>query len=274
MKLHFPAAVQPKELEIFSDLRSHKSDTHFIAEGEKAVKRLLASGLDIIALYLTEDRFTSIKILIEQHHQEAELNVYLAEKEAMEKIVGFSLHQGIMAAGRIPKEKTLDEVMGSTSRPYLFVILDQIGDAENMGAIFRTSQAMNVSAMILDKKSTSPWMRRSVRVSMGAVFDMPVVTVESIRETLVRLKEKGIVTFATTLNDHAVPIWNCDSTGDTAIIFGSEGHGIKEEIIEVCDKEVAVPMRDIMHSLNVSMAHGIVLYEVMRQRKLKSDLSN
>jgi len=101
---------------------------------------------------------------------------------------------------------------------------------------------------------------------MGAVFELPVVTVESIPDCIKILQEKNITTLATTLNDFAEPIWNCDLTNDCAIVFGSEGHGIKKTIVEVCDKEVTIPMRDNLHSLNIGTAHGIFLYEVMRQR--------
>ena len=153
-----------------------------------------------------------------------------------------------------------------SKRPLLFVILDEVADAENMGAIFRTSLAMNAAAVIIDKKSVSPWMRRAVRVSMGAVFELPVVTVESIPECIKILREKNITTLATTLNGSSEPIWNCDLTNDCAIVFGSEGHGIKNQIVEICDKEVTIPMRDNLHSLNVGTAHGIFLYEVLRQR--------
>jgi predicted rRNA methylase len=256
----------PQELEVYSNLRSRKETDHFIAESEKIITRLLRSNLEIESLYLTEEHFNSKKDLIEAHLQQSECKIFIASKEEMAEIVGFKLHQGILAAAKIPKERTLDELIADSKKPLLFIILDEVADAENMGAIFRTSFAMDATAVIIDKKSVSPWMRRSVRVSMGAIFELPVITVESIPDCIKILRAKNITSLATTLNDSVLPIWNADLTKDCAIVFGSEGHGIKKEIIEMCDREVTIPMRDNLHSLNVGTAHGIFLYEVLRQR--------
>jgi predicted rRNA methylase len=258
------------DVEIFKNLRHHTNSSYFIAEGNKIIKRLLRSDLELLSIYTTEDRLEVIKPLIELHHQDADLKIFQARKEDIESIVGYSLHQGLLAAARIPKEKTLNQIFLESKRPLLFIILDQITDAENMGAIFRTSLAMNATAVIIDKKSTSPWMRRSVRVSMGALFQLPVITVDSIPECIKTLQNKNINTYATTLNDSANAIWNCDLTNDSAIVFGSEGHGIKAEIIVACENEITIPMGDSIHSLNVGTAHGIFLYEVLRQRKIKN----
>ena len=266
MKFHIATNPSPGDVRIFANLRNHKADTHFIAESEKIVSRLLRSNIEIISLYLTEDQFQSITELLALHSQEHECEVFIGSKEAMESIVGFSLHQNILAAAKIPKEASLDELLTQSEKPLLFVILDEVADAENMGAIIRTSLAMNATAIIIDKKSVSPWMRRSVRVSMGAIFELPVVTVESIPHTLGMLKERGVVTLATAFSEQAEAIWNCDFAKDSAIVFGSEGHGIKTEILEICNSEVTIPMRDNFHSLNVSTAHGIFLYEVLKQR--------
>ncbi len=256
-----------QELEIFANLRDRKESDHFIAESEKIVVRLLRSQLEITSLYLTEEHFNSKKQLIDSHIQKSDCNIFIALKEEMAEIVGFKLHQGILAAGKIPKEKNLDKLITDSKLPMLFVILDEVADAENMGAIFRTSLAMNATAIVIDNKSVNPWMRRAVRVSMGAVFELPVVTVEPISDSIQMLRAKNITTFATTLNDSAKPIWNCNLTKDCAIVFGSEGHGVKAEIVEKCDKEITIPMRDNFHSLNVGAAHGIFLYEILRQRR-------
>jgi len=254
------------DVQIFANLRSQKEANHFIAESEKVVVRLLLSKLEIISLYLTEDQFIEHKQLIASHEQRTFCKIYIGSREEMEKIVGFSLHQRILAAAKIPKEKTLEEVIQYAKKPLLFVILDEVCDAENIGAIIRTSFGMNTTAIIIDRKSTSPWMRRAVRVSMGAVFELPIVTVESIPDCINALRANSISTFAATLGEVSIPIWNADFKNNCAIIFGSEGHGIKKEIIEVCDKEITIPMLDNLRSLNVGTAHGIFLYEVMRQR--------
>ena len=267
MKLIVNRNSSSQELEVYNNLRNRNESDVFIAESDKIVTRLLRSNLQIDSLYVTEEHFHTKKDFIEAHNQQNECKIFIASKESMSEIVGFKLHQGILAAAKIPKERTLDALITESKKPLLFIILDEVADAENMGAMFRTSLAMNATAIIIDKKSVSPWMRRAVRVSMGAVFELPVITTESIADSIKTLKEKNISTLATTLNNSALPIWNCDVTKDCAIIFGSEGHGIKKEIVDICNTEVTIPMRDNLHSLNVGIAHGIFLYEVLRQRE-------
>ena len=256
----------PEDVRIFANLRSQKETKHFIAESEKVVVRLLLSKLEIISIYLTEEEFTASEELIAYHEQKTDCKIYIGSREEMEKIVGFSLHQRILAAAKIPKEKRLDEILQRAEKPLLFVILDEVCDAENIGAMIRTSFGMSATAIIIDQKSTSPWMRRAVRVSMGAVFELPILTVESIPNCIEYLKDNAIITFAATLSDLSIPIWSTDLKNNCAIVFGSEGHGIKKEIIKACEAEITIPMRDNIHSLNVGTALGIFLFEIMRQR--------
>lgn len=261
--IHHPA---PESIKQFANLRTPKEDGYFIAESEKIVTTLLESGIEIISLYLTQEHFHLKKDLIEAHVQQIECKVFIGSKEEMDTIVGFKLHQNILASAKIPLEKSLTELIAKSKKPQLYVILDEVTDAENMGAIIRTSLALGATAVIIDKKSNSPWMRRAVRVSMGAIFLLPVVTVESISDCINELRSAGITTFASTLNENTIPIWDCDLKKDVAIIFGSESHGIKQEIIDLCEAELTIPMPDNIDSLNVGIAQGIFLYEVMRQR--------
>ncbi|MDP4231200.1 MAG: RNA methyltransferase [Bacteroidota bacterium] len=270
MKLIVSESALPEELEIFANLRTPRAGNHFIAESEKIVTRLLRSSMEISSIFLTRDHFTSNKDLIEAHVQDGECRIFLSSKEEMEHIVGFSLHQGILAAGKIPSERGLEELITSSAKPLLFVILDEVADAENMGSIIRTSQALNASAVIVDGKSVSPWYRRAVRVSMGAVFELPIITVESIADSLLTLRKKNIHSIAAILGESAKEIWDCDLAGDCAIVFGSEGHGIKKEIVELCDRKATIPMHDALHSLNVGTALGVFMYEASRQRRTDS----
>ena len=107
----------PQELEVYTNLRNRKETDHFIAESEKIVTRLLRSNLEIESLYLTEEHFNSRKNLIEAHVQQNECKIFIASKEEMAQIVGFKLHQGILAAGKIPEEQTLDELIAASKKP-------------------------------------------------------------------------------------------------------------------------------------------------------------
>lgn len=256
------------EIAMYSDLRRHSSQSYFIVENEKVVSSLLASDIEIVSLYCTKEHFEAKREEVEKHKQTKPAKVFLAKKEDMSKIVGFGLHQGILASANTPKGKTLTEIMKKAAKPSLFVMLDEVTDAENMGALYRTALALHATAVIIDKKSTSPWMRRSVRVSMGAVFSLPTIKVQSLPQAIEELRSSGIKTFAATTSPAANTLYGSDLTGDVALMFGSEGHGIKPEVIAACDGEINLPMPNLVDSLNVAVAQGIFLYEVRRQRAL------
>jgi len=250
----------------FANLKLPREEGTFIAESEKVVVQLLESEIEISSLYLTQEHFGEQESRIEAHKQSNEVEILIAPKSEMENIVGYSLHQGILASAKIPKERSLEELITASRKPQLYVILDEIADAENMGALYRTALALGVTAIIIDGRSTSPWLRRALRVSIGAAFHLPTITVSSLVDAVTFLRSQNIQVYAATLGKNAKPIWECGLRTGVAMIFGSEGHGIRKEVIEVSSGEVIIPMSDAVDSLNVGVAQGMVLYEVMRQR--------
>lgn len=255
----------------FANLKLPREEGTFIAESEKVVVQLLESVIEISSLYLTEEHFNGQRARIEAHEQTAEAEILIASKTEMEGIVGYSLHQGILASAKIPKEQTLEELIAASGKPQLYVLLDEIADAENMGALYRTALALGVTAIIIDTRSTSPWLRRALRVGIGAAFHLPTVTVPTLSEAVSFLRSYNIPVYAATLGRNAKPVWECDLRSDVAIIFGSEGHGIRKEVIAASNGEVIIPMINEVDSLNVAIAQGMLLYEVMRQRNTTHD---
>lgn len=255
-----------ESVSLFADLKLPREEGIFIAEGEKIVGRLLQSKQEIISLYMTAEHFQEKRDLIEAHRQDRPVPIFIASKKAMEKIVGFTLHQGILAAGKTPLEPALKHVVDSTKRQ-LFVILDSIADAENIGTVYRTSLAMGATAVIINDRCISPWIRRAVRVSMGAVFNVPTVTTD-LTDAIQLLQASGVQVYAATISDSAHSLPETDLRKSVAIVFGSEGHGISDAVLEICQQQMMIPMKDGISSLNVAIAQGIVLYEVMRQRML------
>ncbi len=250
----------------FANLKLPREEGMFIAESEKVVVQLLESEIEITSLYLTQEHFNEQQARLEVHEQSAEAEILITPKSEMEGIVGYSLHQGILASAKIPTERTLEELIATSTKPQLFVILDEIADAENMGTLYRTALALGVTAIIIDGKSNSPWLRRSLRVGIGAAFHLPTVTVPSLVDAISSLESQNIQVYAATLGENAQPLWECELQNDAAIIFGSEGHGIRKEVIEASSGEVIIPMANDVDSLNVGVAQGMVLYEVVRQR--------
>ncbi len=252
----------------FIDLRNPKQKNIFIAETDKIISSLLASSLEIRSLYITKAFFESKLSEIKVHQQVALCDILIAEKEEMEQVVGFPLHQGIMASVKIPQQLSIEQLIAHSSKPRLFVLLEEIADAENMGSIIRTAAGLGAQGIIISKRSINPWIRRAVRVSMGTIFDIPIVITDDLNSSLQVLQKNDIKTFATYISDASQCLWDVDFGSDCALVFGSEGHGLSNALIDDCDGLIQIPMSGTVDSLNVSMAVGLCLYEVNRQRSL------
>jgi tRNA G18 (ribose-2'-O)-methylase SpoU len=260
-------SLDAPELAPYRTLRrqvEHRRQGIFVAEGEKVVRRLLGSGWEILSM-LMEERWA--EILREQlDARKDRFCAYLAPQETLTALAGYPLFQGVLAVGRVPPQPAFPDLLARSVRPRLFVAADGVANAENMGAILRTGAAFGAQAMISGETSCSPWLRRSVRGSMGAVFRLPVFEASSLVETLDDLRSAGMRCVAAHPRAEAVPVWDCDFRRDCCVVFGSEGFGISEAVLAHCDVVAQIPMSPNVDSLNVASAVAAFLYEVGRQR--------
>jgi len=269
------ASLTSEDLQPYRTLRraaDHVKQGIFVAEGEKVVRRLLETDLQVISLLVTESWLEELTPLLERRQEE--IKVWLASKSLLESIVGFQLHKGVMALGRIPRPLALIEILETLQRPYLLVALDGLTNADNVGVIVRNCVAFAAGALIVPRNTSSPYLRRSVRMSMGAVFQLPVAHVEKLPETLRELAAR----YATRIiaahpHQAATRIDDSDLTGDVCIVFGSEGAGISEEVLQTCSERATIPIAPGTDSLNVASASAIFLFEAQRQRKAAVDRS-
>ncbi|MGA9405509.1 MAG: RNA methyltransferase [Bacteroidota bacterium] len=266
------ASIQHPHLEPYRTLKrplEHQRDGIFVAEGEKVVRRLLRSPIQILSILLTREWFALYRPLLEARTEA--INVYLAEKETMETIVGFQLHKGIMATAKIPEPAAIENVTSAENRPYFFLATDGIMNSENMGVIVRNCASFGVHALLTGETSCDPYLRRAVRNSMGNIFSLPVVHLVDIAEELKRLRSDFNVTIiAAHPRETSSSITNVDFCGNCCIVLGGEGHGISERVLAACDLEAAIPMTRGVDSLNVASASAVIMYEVQRQRARKN----
>src|SRR5581483_5914070 len=230
----------------------------FIAEGEKIARKVLGHQLEIAAAYLTEERFQILKPLFED--RSGPTDIFLAPKEEMERVVGYPLHQGIMLAARIPIRRTLEEAMSDWRSPWMGVALDSIADAENMGGNIRNAAAFGAKAVIVDDQSCDPWLRRSVRVSMGTIVDVEIIRVDDLPLALETLGRTGFIRrIGASLSETSVALNEVDWEGDAIFVFGSEGWGLRPAVAEACDWLAKIPIAPQVDSLNVGVASGIFM---------------
>ena len=162
-------------------------------------------------------------------------------------------------------ETLVESVVASGKMP-LFLILDQISDARNFGAIIRTAECTGVDGIIVQKAGSAPVNGDTVKTSAGAVFNMPICKVEHIKDAIFHLQGSGIKTVAATEKTET-DIYNIAFNEPVAIIMGSEDRGINPSVLKIVDEKAKLPMFGSIGSLNVSVACGAFLYEAVRQRQ-------
>ena len=246
------------------------------------VQRLLKSKFTVVSLVMPEKHLESFRAQLEARPEP--IAVYLAEKKLLETLTGYSVFQGVFAVGKIPRLASLDEIYRQSPSPRFFVAIDELSNAENVGAITRTCAAFGVHALIVGETSSSPYLRRAVRNSMGTIFDLPIFEIETIRngdpnlrrddpirklnlaQVIRDLRQRGMHVVAAHPHTDKKVLSQANFTGDCCVVFGNEGDGISKAVLEACDEAVAIPMPPNVDSLNVGAAAAVFLYEAVRQR--------
>jgi tRNA G18 (ribose-2'-O)-methylase SpoU len=255
------------ELQPYRTMRrqmAHREQGIFVAEGEKVVRRLLESKFGVVSALMPERWLTELEPLLKARPEM--VRVFIAEKELLETLTGFSMYQGLLAVGRIPTQIPLEQILVSSLQPHLLVAVDALSSAENLGSLVRNCAAFETQALIVGETSSSPFLRRAVRSSMGTVFQLPIVETPDLVGCLSALRESGVQCIAAHPHAENRTLSDTDFTRDCCIIFGSEGHGISQNVLALCDDAVAIPMPPTVDSLNVGSAAAVFLYEARRQR--------
>ena len=177
-------------------------------------------------------------------------------------------HQGAVATiapiSFVSLETLVESVIETGKKP-LFLILDQLSDARNFGAIIRTAECTGVDGIIIQKQGSAPVNGDTVKTSAGAVFNVPICKVDHIKDAIFYLQGSGIKTVAATekTENH---IYDINFNEGVAIIMGSEDRGVNPSVLKIVDEKAKLPMFGTIESLNVSVACGAFLYEALRQR--------
>ncbi len=233
----------------------------FIAESEKIVRKMLESTIEVPSAFMTEEHFENLQPLFDARNDST--NIFLASKEEMEKVVGYPLHQGIMLACRIPENRELLLAAKQWQSPWMAIALDAIADAENMGAIIRNAAAFGASAVIVDEQSCNPYLRRSVRVSMGTIVDVAIIFVDDLANSLRAMKASpNVRIIGAALREDSLDLSEVTPSGNTILVFGSEGWGLRESVAQECDILAKIPMAPGIDSLNVAIASGIFMHHL------------
>ena len=233
----------------------------FIAEGDYVVRRLLASDFPTISVLLSRRRVEHILPLVP-----AEVPVYVGEDALIKQVLGFQFHTGVIAVGRRVPSPSLAQVFERREGPMTVVVCPEIANSDNMGSIIRISAAFGADAMVLGERCHDPFWRQSVRVSMGAVFTLPLVRSENLLEDLRAMRERwGVELVATVVGEDAEPLASARRPGRLGLLFGNEAQGLSPEHVSACQRRVTIPMKLGTDSLNVAVSAAVFLYHFTRE---------
>ena len=185
--------------------------------------------------------------------------------ERLDRDARYGVHQGVVAEVDDPGSYTVAELVRDASGPALIVVLDGIEDPQNLGAILRTADAAGVDGVVVQTRRSAGLGGAAAKASAGAVAHVRIAEVVNIARAIDELKELGV--WVTGLAGEADAAYDTlDFLGPTALVLGAEGTGLRRLVREKCDFLAKIPMKGRVQSLNVSVAAGVVLFEVVRQR--------
>lgn len=242
-----------------------------IIVGRNPVTEALKSGREIDKLLVSATEGSMIKILAQA--KEKGIPVMKVEKAALDRIAPGQAHQGVAAYISPYEYAELDDIFAKADaageEPFI-IILDNLEDPHNLGAIMRTAECAGAHGIIIPKRRACGLTDVVAKASAGAIEYMPCVKVTNIAQTIEELKEKGIWVAACDMGGQEY--YKADLTGKLAVVVGSEGFGISKLVREKCDFVVSMPMLGKITSLNASNAAAVIIYEVRKQRSTRLEV--
>jgi tRNA G18 (ribose-2'-O)-methylase SpoU len=245
----------------------------YLAESEKVIRRAVRAGHRPRSFLMLQRWLTDLSDLVEKAEADG-VPVYFAQPGVIETMTGFHLHRGALASmhrpALVPPAALLQEVLRKSSllqRASRVVVLEDIVDHSNVGAVIRSVAALGVDAVLVTPRCADPLYRRAVRVSMGTVFQVPWTRLESWPEGLQVLKDNGFTVAAFALGDGAISLDDlaADPPDRLAMIFGTEGDGLSRLAIKGADLVVRIPMAGGVDSLNMAAASAVAIWALRPQ---------
>ncbi|AXG76915.1 TrmH family RNA methyltransferase [Streptomyces paludis] len=235
--------------------RREPAEGLFIAEGEKVIRRAAQAGYTMRSMLLSAKWIGPLRDVIDA----ASAPVFVVDPELAERVTGYHVHRGALASMARKPLPAVDGVLRPARRVAVF---EDIVDHANLGAAFRNAAALGVDAVLLSPRCADPFYRRSVKVSMGAVFQVPWTRLESWPGEVGTLRSAGFTVAALCLSDRAITLDELAARDDArlALVFGTEGAGLTPGVLAEADEHVRIPMDAGVDSLNVAAASAVAFY--------------
>jgi len=237
--------------------------------GFQPIKEAIDAGWEIQSLFVHRQASRATSKLIAEAEKKG-IQIHRVSKFDLQKMVGSDRHQGIVARVSVQGQggpSTLEAILAhaeARNEDPLVLLLDGIQDPHNLGALLRTAHALGAHGVVLPDRRAAKITPTVLKVSAGAAAHVRVATVGNLKHCLETLKEAGVWCAAAVMDGE--PAAQCKLDGPMALVVGAEGKGVRKTVIEACDYKICVPLNAGFDSLNASVAGGILLYEIVRQR--------
>jgi tRNA G18 (ribose-2'-O)-methylase SpoU len=263
IEVHDPADPRLADYRDLRDveLRKHLEAEHgiFLAEGEKVVRRAVEAGFPVRSLLMARRWLAGLEDVLAA----TDAPCFVVDEDLAEQVTGFHVHRGALAALH---RRELPSVAAVLEGARTVVVLEDIVDHTNVGAIFRSAAALGVDAILLSPRCADPLYRRSVKVAMGSVFSVPYARIDGWYDAVAALSAAGFTTVALTPAPDAVDIEDAVAGRErVALLMGTEGHGLSQRWMEAADVRAVIPMTPGIDSLNVAAATAVTCY-IARER--------
>ena len=241
----------------------------FIAEGRRVVERLLQSAFVVESVLVTSPAYAALQTALALETR-PDVTVYLVAQDVMNGVVGFHIHRGCLALARRPALPSW-ETLAAGART--MVVLEQLGDADNVGSTFRSAAAFGVDGVLLGPGCADPLYRKAIRTSMGAALAVPFALADDRTrpwpDALHVLRASGWHVVGLTPRADCPPVWDVvrDASSRLALVFGHEGDGLSPQALDACTRLARIPMAPGVDSLNVAVSVGVALHDVTRTRQ-------
>lgn len=231
----------------------------FLAEGEKVVRRAVEAGYDARSFLMAPRWLDGLADVLDR----SDAPCYVIDEALAEEVTGFHVHRGALASLRRRPLPDVDDVLAGARS---VLVLEDLVDHTNVGAILRSGAALGFDAVLLAPRCADPLYRRAIKVAMGAVFSLPWTRLPDWYDALPDLAERGFTTVALTLAPDAVPIEEAVAGVDkVALVLGSEGHGLSPRWEQSAERRAIIPMSAGIDSLNVAAATAVACYVTARR---------
>ena len=267
-----PRKPEAKAVEKRAQTKAEKPDTGDLPVGRNAVSEALKGQRPLNKLLVQEGAHGGSLGELLALAKSKNVPVELVKAERLDKLAPGMRHQGVVALAAPIAFKTLDDVFAKAAakgEPPFLLLLDELQDPQNVGALIRTADAAGVHGVLMPRRRSCPLNAVVAKISAGAVEYVPVVQIGNIAQTMDELKTRGCWLVGADMD--GVDFYAANMTGPIVLVIGAEGKGLGRLVKQKCDDIVSLPMHGGVNSLNASNAGAILMYEVVRQRHLFAD---